>query len=117
MTSPTNPIDPQALETAACEYDDANAYQTIPERDAAYRGFLAGIRWLAARDVWTPMSADSQPGRPGYYQVTKTGKAGGRVGRVCGAAWWDGRRFLSAANVLAWRPLSEPWAGGATEDE
>ncbi len=104
-------LDPQALTDAACEYDDANSYQTIPERDAAYKGFLAGIRWLAARDCWTPI-AEGKPKKPGSYQVTKRGKVAGRVARVTAAAHWDGSRFLNAANVLAWRPLSEPYAGG-----
>lgn len=110
MTASNPTVDPQALETAACEYDDANAYQTIPERDAAYKGFLAGIRWLAAHDTWTPM-AEGRPPRPGNYQVTKNGRKAGRMCRVCSAAYWTGHCFTNAASVLAWRPLSEPWTG------
>ena len=114
MTTPRLP--PADLEAAACGYDDANAYQGIPARDAAYKGFLAGAEWAGDRpaDGWVPWATNERPPKPGTYEVTKGDPR--RPGlRVCSAAYWDGGRFLNAANVLAWRPLPPPWAPGEGE--
>lgn len=102
--------DQSALIAAACEYDDANAYQSIPARDAAYKGFLAGAQWQAAQTDWTLMADRPPPAESGFYLVTKAHP--GKRSRTCAPAYWTGSRFFNAANVVAWRPLPEVWAGG-----
>lgn len=106
----TSRLTPSDLEAAACEYDDRNPHKGVPARDAAYKGFIDGVQWAEDRAQWVPWSTGQRPPKPDYYAVTKQVRVAGQMVRKCSASWWDGRRFLNASNVLAWKPLPAPWA-------
>ena len=110
----TAKLTPSDLEAAACEYDDRNPHQGVPSRDAAYKGFIDGVRWAEDRAQWVPWASGQRPQKPGYYAVTKASKGRTAGSRSTSAAWWDGSRFLNAANVLAWRAMPAPWEEGVS---
>ena len=89
----TSRLTPSDLEAAACEYDDRNPHQGVPARDAAYKGFIDGVRWAEDRSAWVPWASGIRPPKPGYYLVTKTARVNGRNTHTCSTSWW-GRRAV-----------------------
>lgn len=77
----------------------------------AYARGLRGGRMT--NDDWTPVT-EGLPEEEGYYLVTKGSAAFNRGSHFIDTDFFfnpDAGGYFESDNVLAWRPLPEPWRG------